>query len=501
MAKKFVRGVTGVDDIESFDKTLTNVNDILSDGQDTYVHTKKGKTESYYKLTDSIKQVVSTDNMLNINKQDDTITISNTGLATKDDINNLATKDDIGTMVYEHLKQQNLLTSTYYKHDTITTDTVTDSNYVAFKPFDVKAGVTYHLWNCAPYFTKFKDTTDGTLTMLTEDNSRTTSSISFKPKNDGQLYVSLSKQSFEGGQFGISNGKKRWKTYDENHKYIKNGYEPQDYVITVSKDVSSDYTKLVNAVASIPDASDNQYTIYLNDGVYDLYQELGGDSWLGGISGNRNGLNLMNKNVKIIGLGRPTIKLFIPDNLATSSTVPNVSVIECSGSVELKNLIIEGKNVRYCIHDETGNYSTYNNTNHKYENILVKHNGNKSDTWISSAAIACGTSSGCIYSFNNSTLVGSNYPALSLHNNENQKGGTITIDGLKVSGTYTFDDGINTSIKFGYYKQNNASDIYQIIVKNLISDGNITVRPENSQVASTNIFNVTNFTGVTLNTK
>lgn len=77
MAKKFVRGVTGIEDIESYDKTLTNVNDILSDGQDTYVHTKKGKNESYYKLTDSLKSVVS-DNS-------DLITV------TKDDTTNTAT--------------------------------------------------------------------------------------------------------------------------------------------------------------------------------------------------------------------------------------------------------------------------------------------------------------------------------------------------------------------------------------------------------------------------
>ena len=87
MAKKFVRGVTGIEDIESYDKTLTNVNDILSDGQDTYVHTKKGKTESYYKLTDSVKQVKSTDNMLTISKDDTgNVSISNNNLATKEDL-------------------------------------------------------------------------------------------------------------------------------------------------------------------------------------------------------------------------------------------------------------------------------------------------------------------------------------------------------------------------------------------------------------------------------
>lgn len=77
MAKKFVRGVTGIEDIESFDKTLTNVNDILSDGRNTYVHTKKGKVESYYNLTDNLKTIDSDDS--------DLITV------TKDDTTNTAT--------------------------------------------------------------------------------------------------------------------------------------------------------------------------------------------------------------------------------------------------------------------------------------------------------------------------------------------------------------------------------------------------------------------------
>lgn len=77
MAKKFVRGVTGIEDIESYDKTLTNVNDILSDGQDTYVHTKKGKTEIYYKLTDGLKSVISyNSDLITVTKDDTNGTVS-----------------------------------------------------------------------------------------------------------------------------------------------------------------------------------------------------------------------------------------------------------------------------------------------------------------------------------------------------------------------------------------------------------------------------------------
>lgn len=71
MAKKFVRGVTGVDDIEKFDKSLTNVNDLISDGQDTYVHTKKGKNEFYYKVTDGVTSVNSTGGTINVEKSED----------------------------------------------------------------------------------------------------------------------------------------------------------------------------------------------------------------------------------------------------------------------------------------------------------------------------------------------------------------------------------------------------------------------------------------------
>ena len=70
MAKKFVRGVTGVDDIDKFDKTLTNVNDLISDGQNTYVHTKKGKVESYYNLTNNVKAITSNSNYIKIEKDE-----------------------------------------------------------------------------------------------------------------------------------------------------------------------------------------------------------------------------------------------------------------------------------------------------------------------------------------------------------------------------------------------------------------------------------------------
>ena len=61
MAKKIVRGITDVKTITNQDFDTNNVNDLLSDGQYSYIHRKKGKSEEYHNLTDNIK-TISSDN-------------------------------------------------------------------------------------------------------------------------------------------------------------------------------------------------------------------------------------------------------------------------------------------------------------------------------------------------------------------------------------------------------------------------------------------------------
>ena len=79
MAKKIVRGITDVKTITNQDFDTNNVNDILSDGQYSYIHRKKGKSEEYHNLTDNIK-TISSDNtdllaVTNNNKTNNTATL------------------------------------------------------------------------------------------------------------------------------------------------------------------------------------------------------------------------------------------------------------------------------------------------------------------------------------------------------------------------------------------------------------------------------------------
>ena len=79
MAKKIVRGITDVKTINNQDYDTNNVNDLLSDGQYSYIHRKKGKSEEYHNLTDNIK-TISSDNtdlltVTNNNKTNNTATL------------------------------------------------------------------------------------------------------------------------------------------------------------------------------------------------------------------------------------------------------------------------------------------------------------------------------------------------------------------------------------------------------------------------------------------
>lgn len=169
MAKKFVRGVTGIEDIQSYDKTLTNVNDILSDGQDTYVHTKKGKTESYYKLTDSLKSVISDNSeLITVTKDDTTNTAtlhpkhdaqkeqsleSTRGTVTiKKGTNGTTETTKIDTNPQKVLEHDNLLTSygigKYYNNNQTTIMMDTQSVPDGFNLNDLSSGLVR-----ASYFT------------------------------------------------------------------------------------------------------------------------------------------------------------------------------------------------------------------------------------------------------------------------------------------------------------------------------------------------------------
>lgn len=131
MAKKIVRGITDVKTINNQDFDTNNVNDLLSDGQYSYIHRKKGKSEEYHNLTDNIK-TISSDNtellaVTNNNKTNNTATLHPKHDAQKEQVlqstrntvtiqhgtNGTPQKTTVDTNPQKVLEHENLIDGTY----------------------------------------------------------------------------------------------------------------------------------------------------------------------------------------------------------------------------------------------------------------------------------------------------------------------------------------------------------------------------------------------------
>ena len=131
MAKKIVRGITDVKTINNQDYDTNNVNDLLSDGQYSYIHRKKGKSEEYHNLTDNIK-TISSDNtdllaVTNNNKTTNSATLHPKHDAQKEQVlestrntvsinhgtNGTDEKTTVDTNPQKVLEHENLIAGTY----------------------------------------------------------------------------------------------------------------------------------------------------------------------------------------------------------------------------------------------------------------------------------------------------------------------------------------------------------------------------------------------------
>lgn len=162
---------------------------------------------------------------------------------------------------------------------------------------------------------------------------------------------------------------------------------------TVIVGTNEKFNRIIDAVQYCNTRPNYVWNIYIKEGTYDIYNELGGSSWYSGITsakGNMQGISLAN-NVNLIGLGKVTLQFNPSDELATENNVPNVSVLELSDiNNKIGNIKIECRNCRYGIHDETDGGKP--NSTRYFKNVEITHNGVVSGTWTSAVSYGCGSS-------------------------------------------------------------------------------------------------------------
>jgi hypothetical protein len=176
--------------------------------------------------------------------------------------------------------------------------------------------------------------------------------------------------------------------------------------ITVKKDGTGNFTRIVDAVASITDASkDKPYTINIYSGEYDIFQELGGATYLSTITSSTDPMTCgitLPPYVHLKGIGKPHLKLEIDVANTTNNAVSAVSCLNVMGTNTVENLFITVKNCRYGIHDESGGNPQYYYHDRIIRNCKVVHYGNDgSFTWQQSNPYANGFDVGNTFLFEN----------------------------------------------------------------------------------------------------
>mgnify|MGYP000884019144 CR=1 FL=1 len=135
------------------------------------------------------------------------------------------------------------------------------------------------------------------------------------------------------------------------------------------------FTSFIECLKSIQ--GDNSVkTVYIHEGSYDIFAELGGREFLQTISSDAVWYNvsiIIPPNTKIIGIGLvelnylPNASLIPSDNAVTC-----ISPINVRGNVSIENITINAKNCRYCIHDEPSGLDEFNENVKTFKNVRCK---------------------------------------------------------------------------------------------------------------------------------
>lgn len=168
--------------------------------------------------------------------------------------------------------------------------------------------------------------------------------------------------------------------------------------------------------------------IYIDSGVYDIFEEIGGADFASAITGSaddwRNNSVIVPPNTRIVGLGN-VIFNFLPENADISSIgAQQLSPLNIDNNVEVENITINADNCRYCIHSEDSHLERNYYTKKVFKNVVLnKYHTDKG--W--NQAFGCGFSKGSKFDFDGCIFTSWNQP-ISFHDGPMGQYGGATIN-------------------------------------------------------------------------
>ena len=327
----------------------------------------------------------------------------------------------IVTWTTQFIDRSSLIRDSFYSISNNQVIIGSGSGYNRHSELSFKSG-TYKLIGFSTGFTIIKNKSDNTVKRLSEfitDNKKEYEEHIINIDYDFIIYPTTNKQpmmidktyfpnpyiygiyNFEvdGVRFSIMDN-----TVTKNVKDIemlKESINSENKVnITVGRSSSANYTTIEDALNSITDYSTNKvYNILIEDGTYN-FKMLN---------------NFVPNNVNFIGISGNREKCIIKGEVEDSgrdNEITNSSTFNIKENNSFKNLTITAKNMRYCIHSESGGINK--DWTQILDNCILEHYGNQgaidyrntndgesSKVWTSCHAWGEGASSGAYAEFNN----------------------------------------------------------------------------------------------------
>lgn len=205
--------------------------------------------------------------------------------------------------------------------------------------------------------------------------------------------LNINKSSYNVDTYMVCNGdelpfdyepygeKKLVEDVSVDYSQIKNKPKEEE-IYTIGSDGT--FGSFTGALKYLKDNA-NKKTIYIKEGVYDIFQELGGSDYMRTLTNPsqrdwKEVSQIVPPNTTIIGVGNVTLR-FAPtkeeigvfdENLDNYLLASMFSPLNISYNCHIENISIEATNCRYAIHDEWNAGLTPNDTVHEYVNVRAK---------------------------------------------------------------------------------------------------------------------------------
>lgn len=148
----------------------------------------------------------------------------------------------------------------------------------------------------------------------------------------------------------------------------------ETYVVDVNG--NGNFTSFTACLTALQN-NDSPKTIYVREGVYDIYTELGGAEYIRTIDAStanwRDVQPVVPPNTKIVGIGNVTLS-FQPEasEIGSNNMAFLFSPLNLSGSCEIENIELVGTNCRYALHQESSSLPEYDESVQKLTNVRMR---------------------------------------------------------------------------------------------------------------------------------